>query len=80
MVVPPLSQRNTPRINTRKNDTKKAVQPMEPWTEETDMTGVSIGDEDQPPRVGGMIAHDPKNPVDRWYINPDFFLANYVEV
>jgi hypothetical protein len=29
---------------------------------------------------GGMIARNPDNPKDQWYINPEYFKKNYEEV
>ncbi len=62
---------------------KKALQPMEPWTSDTDMTGVSVSEDDSlagSPQVGDMIAHNPANPEDRWLIASAFFNANYEPV
>ena len=56
---------------------KKGTTPMRPYVPGEDMTGVSVSEEDQPPREGGFIAHDPNNQADRWYINPEYHLANY---
>ena len=50
------------------------------WTIDTDMTLVSLSADDIEngnPKSGGMIARDPKNPNDRWYINPDYFNKHY---
>jgi len=61
-----------------KNYRKKNVQPMFPWTEGMDMTGISVQKEDTP-EIGGMIAVNPKNPEDRWYVAKKFFEDNYEE-
>lgn len=66
-----------------KNYIKKAIQPMEPWSEDTDMKRVSVSESDKEngsPKIGDMIAHDPKNPDDQWLIAEDFFTKNYQEV
>ena len=39
--------------------------------------GVSVSAEDTP-EEGGMIACNPANPTDKWYVAKDFFEANYV--
>ncbi len=65
-----------------KNYRKKQLQPMEPWTPETDMTGVSVSDADKAngsPRDGDMIAVNPSDQTDRWLVAADFFAANYEE-
>lgn len=45
---------------------KKNVQPMRPYVEGEDMTGISVNKEDTP-EVGGMVAANIKNPEDKWY-------------
>lgn len=59
-----------------KNYRKKSIQPMYPYELGMDMTGVSVSDEDTLEK-GGMIAYNPNNPHDRWYIAKDFFEKNY---
>lgn len=62
------------------NYRKKGVQPMFPWSPETDMSNVSVGDDDRAngsPQTGDMIAHDPENPKDEWLINEKFFTEKY---
>jgi hypothetical protein len=59
---------------------KKQLQEMEPWNEETDMTGVSISQADLDngsPKEGDMIAVNPKIPLDRWLVAKKFFEENY---
>jgi len=43
------------------------------------MTGISVNKEDTP-ELGGMIAVNPANNEDRWYVAKQFFETNYVEV
>jgi len=65
-----------------KNYRKKQLQPMEPWTPQTDMDGVSVSDADKAdgsPKQGDMIAVNPTNHEDRWLVASDFFAANYEE-
>jgi hypothetical protein len=59
-----------------KNYRKKSVQPMRPYIPGEDLTGVSISAEDTP-EEGGMIAVNPANPNDLWYVAKGFFEANY---
>lgn len=55
---------------------KKNVQPMRPYVEGEDLTGISVNKEDTP-EIGGMIAINPKNREDRWYVAKKFFEDNY---
>ena len=59
-----------------KNYKKNNVQPMRPYEVGEDMTNINV-DETTIPALGGMIAIDPQNLSDRWYISPEFFAANY---
>lgn len=61
-----------------KNYRKKNVQPMRPYIPGEDLTGVSVSAEDTP-EEGGMIAVNPANPADQWYVAKQFFADNYVE-
>lgn len=58
------------------NYRKKNVQPMRPYVPGEDLTGISVNKEDSP-ELGGMIAVNPKNPEDRWYVAKKFFEDNY---
>lgn len=60
-----------------KNYRKTAVQPMRPYVPGEDLSGVSVSPTDTP-REGGMIAMNPDNPADLWYVAPEFFAQNYV--
>lgn len=55
---------------------KTATQPMRPYVPGEDLTGISVNKEDTP-EIGGMIAVNPKNPEDRWYVAKKFFEENY---
>ena len=62
---------------------KKNIQPMEPWTPETNMSLVSISEADRnsgSPKVGDMIAVNPNDATDKWLIAQKFFEDNYEEV
>lgn len=60
-----------------KNYRKKNVQPMRPYVPGEDLTGISVSNEDTP-ELGGMIAVNPNNEQDRWYVAKQFFENNYV--
>ena len=62
-----------------KNYRKKNVQPMRPYIQGETMDGISVNAEDTP-EIGGMIAYNPENPDDRWYVGKQFFAHNYEEV
>ena len=55
---------------------KKTIQPMRPYVPGEDLTGISVSPEDTP-EEGGMIAVNPKNPLDQWYVAKKFFEDNY---
>jgi len=62
-----------------KNYRKKGVQPMRPYIPGEDLSGISVSAEDTP-EEGGMIAMNPDNPDDKWYVAKDYFLENYEAV
>ena len=55
---------------------KKGLQPMFPYVDGQDMAGVSVSPGDTP-EVGGMIAFNPNNHTDKWYVAKRFFEDNY---
>lgn len=55
---------------------KTAKQAMRPYEPGEDLTGVSVSAEDTP-EPGGMIAVNPDNPADKWYVAKDFVEKNY---
>jgi hypothetical protein len=59
-----------------KNYRKKSIQPMRPYIPGEDLTGVSVSLADTP-EYGGMIAVNPANQNDRWYVAKAFFQENY---
>ena len=50
---------------------------LRPYVPGEDMTGISVGDGDTPGE-GGMIARNPNDHSDQWYVAKDFFNKNYV--
>ena len=62
-----------------KNYIKNVVQPMRPYVLGEDLKGegISVWDGDTP-EDGGMIAVNPKDPKDRWYVAKKFFEDNYI--
>lgn len=60
-----------------KNYRKKNVQPLRPYILGEDLTGISVSPQDTPAE-GGMIAINPQNLEDKWYVSKDFFESNYI--
>lgn len=63
---------------------KSGLTEMEPWNEEDyppiRMTLVSVSQADREngsPKVGDMIAHNPKNPGDEWLVAEKYYKENY---
>ena len=57
---------------------KKVLQPMRPYVEGEDLKaqGVSVWAGDIP-ELGGMVAINPKDESDQWYVAKQFFEDNY---
>lgn len=59
---------------------RKSIAEMTPWTEQTDMTDVSISAEDRKagsPKQGDMIARNPANHADKWLVAAAYFEENF---
>ena len=48
-----------------------------PYIVGEDLTGISVSEGDMPPQEGGMIARNPNDHTDMWYINPTYFAENF---
>lgn len=55
---------------------KRGVTEMRPYIPGESLEGVSVSPVDDISR-GGMIARDPENHGDRWFVAADYFQANY---
>ena len=55
---------------------RTAIAQMRPYEPGEDLSGVSVNKEDHP-KAGGMIARNPDNHADQWYINPEYFNKNF---
>lgn len=64
------------KIEGFKDYRKKSIQPMRPYVPGEDLSGVSVSEEDTPEQ-GGMIAINPENRNDMWYVAKAFFETNY---
>lgn len=58
---------------------KRGITEMRPYYPNESLEGVTVG-EQYTPGPGGMIARDPENIMDQWYISKEYFEANYEEV
>ena len=58
---------------------RKGVIELRPYVAEEDLTNVSVSEQDAP-KVGGMIARNPNNHADMWYVNKEYFDTNYEEI
>lgn len=59
---------------------RKQVSFLRPWIEGEDLTGVSVSAEDVKngsPRLGDMIARNPKNHADKWLVAAAYFQENF---
>ena len=52
---------------------------MRPHILNEDLTGISISDEDNPETDMRMIARNPENHKDQWYVAEKYFIDNFVE-
>lgn len=52
---------------------------MRPYEPGEDLSGISVSAEDTP-EEGGMIARNPKNHADQWYVAKKYFEDNLEEV
>ena len=57
---------------------RKGLSEMRPYVKGEDMEGISISDPDKglPTLEGGMIARNPKNHADQWYVAQKYFAEN----
>ena len=58
---------------------KKGVAEMRPYVPGENLTSISVNKEDTPEQ-GGMIARNPDNFEDQWYVAKAFFEKNYESV
>lgn len=50
---------------------------MRPYVPGEDLTGVSVSDVDDPETDLGMIARNPRNHADQWYVARAYFEENF---
>ena len=55
---------------------RKGLSEMRPYVEGEDMSNISIADVDNPSEDMGMIARNPQNHNDQWYVARKYFEDN----
>lgn len=65
--------------NDWKQYKRKGLSEMRPYVKGEDLTGVSVSKEDHPETDMGMIARNPKNHEDQWYVAKKYFEDNFEE-
>lgn len=66
-------------MSTWNNYKRKGLSEMRPYTEGEDVSNVSISEADRQngsPKVGDMIARNPKNHDDQWLVAKQYFEDN----
>ncbi|MEL7146027.1 MAG: hypothetical protein AAFO69_06640 [Bacteroidota bacterium] len=53
---------------------------MRPYVKGEDLSKISVSDEDDPENDMGMIARNPRNPKDLWYVARQYFEENFEEI
>ena len=53
---------------------------MRPYIKGEDLTNISVADVDNPEKDMGMIARNPKNHKDQWYVAKKYFEENFYEI
>jgi hypothetical protein len=56
------------------------VAEMREYVQGENMTGISVSDVDFPETDMGMIARNPKNHSDLWYVARQYFIDNFEEI
>jgi hypothetical protein len=59
---------------------RKQIAELRPWQLGENMHGISISDPDREagsPKVGDMIARNPKNHDDKWLVAAQYFADNF---
>ena len=59
---------------------RKGLSEMRPYIKGEDLTGVSVSQTDNPETDMGMIARNPKDHNDKWYVARKYFEDNLEEV
>lgn len=66
------------RMSEWKPYRRKGITEMRPYIPGENLWGISVSDTDTP-KKGGMIARNPDNHDDMWYVAPEWFVEKYEE-
>jgi hypothetical protein len=66
-------------MDTFKKYTRTGVIELRPYLSGEDTELISIASTDYPEEDMGMVARNPDNHDDQWYVNKSYFEKNYVE-
>ena len=55
---------------------RKGLSEMRPYVKGEDLSNISVSDEDNPETDMGMIARNPQNHADQWYVAREYFEKN----
>jgi len=66
-------------MSTWKQYRRKGLSEMRPFVVGEDLTGISVSQTDTP-EEGGMVARNPKDHNDQWYVAKKYFEDNLEEV
>jgi len=50
---------------------------MRPYVKGEDLTGISVSATDDPENDMGMVARNPQNHADQWYVAKKYFMENF---
>jgi hypothetical protein len=62
---------------------RKQIAELREYEPGEDMTGISVSEVDKAngsPKIGDMIARNPKNRDDQWLVSAEYFRANFEAV
>ena len=59
---------------------RTAIAEMRPYIRDESLVGISVSAVDDPVNDMGMIARNPKNHADQWYVARQYFLDNFKEI
>jgi hypothetical protein len=59
---------------------KKGITEMRPYIPGEPLDNISVSEQDNPEKDGGMIARNPSNHNDKWFVAQKYFDDNYITV
>ena len=67
-------------MNNFKKYRRTNIAEMRPYISREDISKISVSDTDYPITDMGMIARNPKNHKDQWYVARKYFEENFEEI